>query len=112
MIRRGIQFLDCEKFGAAWTDTGLVFTTRTGLPVEPRNLTRSFERICGANGIRRVKVHVLRHTAASLLKVLGVPLKDAQVILGHANASTTQQIYTHVDDAAMREAEPPAGWQR
>lgn len=47
---------------------------------------------------------MLRHTAASLLKVLGVPLKDAQVILGHANASTTQQIYTHVDDAAMREA--------
>lgn len=104
MIRRGTQFLDCEKFGDAWTDTGLVFTTRTGLPVEPRNLNRSFERICDDNGIRRVKVHALRHTAASLLKVLGVPLKDAQVILGHANASTTQQIYTHVDQAAMREA--------
>jgi integrase len=57
-----------------------------------------------ASGIRRVKVHALRHTTASLLKVLGVPAKDAQVILGHAHASTTSQIYTHVDQAAMHEA--------
>jgi integrase len=104
MIRRGTQFLDAERLGNAWTDSGLVFTTRTGLPVEPRNLNRSFERICDDNGIRRVKVHALRHTTASLLKALGVPPKDAQVILGHAHASTTTQIYTHVDQAAMRDA--------
>jgi integrase len=104
MIRRGVQFLDCERFGPAWTDTGLVFTTRTGLPVEPRNLNRSFDRICDGNGVRRVSVHALRHTTASLLKALGVPLKDAQVILGHAHASTTNQIYTHADEAAKRDA--------
>jgi integrase len=104
MIRRGTQFLDSERLGDAWTDTGLVFTTRTGLPLEPRNLNRSFERICDANGIRRIKVHAMRHTAASLLKVLGVPPKDVQVILGHAHASTTNQIYTHVDETAMRDA--------
>jgi integrase len=82
----------------------LVFTTRTGLPVEPHNLNRSFERICNDSGIRRVKVHALRHTAASLLKALGAPAKDTQVILGHAHASTTSQLYTHVDETAMREA--------
>lgn len=102
MIRRGTQFLDAERLGDVWTDTGLVFSTRTGLPLEPRNLNRSFERVCDINGIRRVKVHALRHTTASLLKALGVPPKDAQVILGHANASTTTQIYTHVDQVAMR----------
>jgi integrase len=104
MIRRGAQFLDGERLGSAWTDTGLVFTTRSGPPVEPRNLNRSFERICDANGIRRVKVHVLRHTTASLLKALGVPPKDARVVLGHAHASTTEQIYVHVDEAAKRDA--------
>lgn len=36
--------------------------------------------------------------------VAAVPPKDAQVILGHAHISTTQQIYTHVDEAAMRNA--------
>jgi integrase len=46
----------------------------------------------------------LRHTAASLLKKLAVPPRDAQVILGHAHVSTTQQIYTHVDEVAQRDA--------
>ena len=82
------------RFGPAWSDTGLVFTTRTGLPVEPRNLNRSFVRICDANSIRGVRVHVLRHTTASLLKVHCVPLKDAQVILGHAHVLTTRDLHS------------------
>jgi integrase len=41
-------------------------------------------------------------TAASLLKDLGVPARDAQIILGHAHITTTQQIYTHVDEATRR----------
>jgi integrase len=48
--------------------------------------------------------YALRHTTGSLLKALGVPPKDAQVILGHAHASTTEQIYIHVDEAAERDA--------
>jgi integrase len=39
-----------------------------------------------------------------LLKDLGVPARDTQIILGHAHISTTQQIYTHVDEPARREA--------
>ena len=38
-----------EAFGRAWQDTGLVFTTRSGRPIEPRNLVRSFRRICDHN---------------------------------------------------------------
>ena len=87
-----------------WIDTGLVFTTKTGRPIEPRNLVRSFTRICQDNKIRRIRVHALRHTTASLLKDLGVPARDAQVILGHAHITTTQQIYTHVDEIARLDA--------
>jgi integrase len=65
---------------------------------------RSFVRIRDSNGIRKIRVHVIRHTTASLLKDLGVPARDTQIILGHAHVSTTQQIYTHVDEAARREA--------
>jgi integrase len=90
--------------GSAWPDTGLVFTTRTGRPIEPRNLVRSFRRICANNKIRVIKVHHLRHTVGSLLKDLGVPGRDAQTILGHTRISTTLEIYTDTDEQARRDA--------
>jgi len=49
-------------------------------------------------------VHGVRHTVATLLKQLKVPTRDAQIILGHAHIATTQQIYTHVDEAARLDA--------
>jgi integrase len=104
LARQAKQAADREAFGAAWQDTGLVFTTRSGRPVEPRNLDRSFLRICEDRKIRVITVHHLRHTTASLLKTLNVPARDTQTILGHSNYSTTMQIYTHVDEVARREA--------
>ena len=98
------QDADRVKLGSAWADTGLVFTTRTGKPIEPRNFVRSFVRIRDSHGIRKIRLHAIRHTTASLLKDLGVPARDTQIILGHAHISTTQQVYTHVDEAARREA--------
>jgi integrase len=89
---------------SAWPETGLVFTTRTGRPIEPRNLVRSFRRICDANKIRVIKVHHLRHTVGSLLKDLKVPVRDAQTILGHTRISTTLEIYTLTDEPARRDA--------
>ena len=104
LAREEQQQADRIKLGSAWADTGLVFTTRTGRPIEPRNLVRSFVRIRDSHGLRKIRVHAIRHTTASLLKDLGVPARDTQIILGHAHISTTQQIYTHVDEAARREA--------
>jgi integrase len=90
--------------GSAWPATDLVFTTRTGRPVEPRNFVRSFRRICDSNKLRTIKVHHLRHVVASLLKDLHVPARDAQAILGHSRVSTTLEIYTNVDEPARRDA--------
>ena len=81
-----------------------MFTTRSGLPIEPRNLVRSFRRICDHHKIRVIKVHHLRHTTATLLKKLRVLPRDAQMILGHAHISTTMQVYTHVDEEARNDA--------
>jgi integrase len=96
-LRRQAQVSDRAELGRAWQDTGLVFTTRTGRPMEPRNLVRSFRRICVANDIRVITVHHLRHTIATLLKNLGVPARDAQIILGHSRLAITLEIYTHED---------------
>jgi len=99
-----LQAIHRADMGSAWPGTDLVFTTRTGRPIEPRNCVRSFRRICEDNQIRVIKVHHLRHTVGSLLKDLKVPARDAQVILGHTRISTTLEIYTNVDDEAKREA--------
>ncbi len=66
--RHAVQALDRERLGAAWSDTGLVFTSRSGLPIEPRNVDRTFARVCTDNGLRRIRLHDLRHTTATLLR--------------------------------------------
>jgi integrase len=104
-IREAAQEADRQVLGEAWEARyGLVFTTRTGRPVEPRNLVRSFHRICSAHGLRPIAVHHLRHTTATLLKNLGVPARDVQIILGHSRLAVTLEIYTHEDRQAQREA--------
>jgi integrase len=76
-IRRVVQAADRLEVGSAWQDTGLIFSTKTGRPIEPRNLARSFRRICDTHGLRVITVHHLRHTTATLLKNLKVPARDA-----------------------------------
>jgi len=98
------QAADRAELGRAWIDNGLVFTTRTGRPVEPRNLARSFHRICAGNRLRNIKLHHLRHPTATLLKNLGVPARDAQLIFGHSRLAVTLEIYSHEDKEAHRQA--------
>jgi integrase len=90
--------------GSAWPDTDLVFTTRTGRPIAPRNFVRSFRSVCDANGIRVIKVHHIRHTVASLLKAFGVAARDAQIILGHSRLAVTLEIYAHTDEEGQLDA--------
>jgi integrase len=90
--------------GEAWIETGYIFTTRSGRPVEPRNVSRSFERITTAGKLPRIAFHDLRRTAATMLKSLGVPARDAQMILGHSTVTVTLGIYSEVFDAEITSA--------
>jgi integrase len=75
----------------------LVFMTSAGTPIEPRNFRRSFRRLCAQHDIRVIRLHYLRHTTTTLLKNLGVPERDIQLILGHASVQTTRELYEHGD---------------
>ena len=79
-------------------------TTRSGRPVEPRNLSRSFDRIVTTAGLPNIVFHDLRRTAATMLKSLGVPARDAQTILGHANIAVTLGVYSEVFDTEIATA--------
>jgi len=72
-----------------------VVLSEVDTPIEPRNLLRLFQRLAKKSGLPIIKIHELRHTTATLLKDLKVPDKDIQMILGHANITTTQNIYQH-----------------
>jgi integrase len=66
-LRQKHQGGNREAIGGDWTETGLVFTTRYGTPIDPRNFNRSFDERCRKAGVRRIKVHDTRHTCATLL---------------------------------------------
>ena len=80
----------------------LILISTNNRPVEPRNLRRSFHLYSAKLGLPRISMHTLRHTAATMLKSTGAPIKDVQLILGHANISTTLAIYQHGDDNSHR----------
>jgi integrase len=79
-----------------WRDEGLIFTTPIGTPTEPRNLIRDYKRALKKAGLREIRFHDLRHTAASLMLNNGVPILVVSKILGHSKASTTLDIYGHL----------------
>ena len=87
-----------------WHDGDLVFTTAIGTPVHPRNDYRAFQRIIKNAGLRRIRLHDLRHTAASVLLAQGVPARVVMEILGHSQISVTLNTYTHVDTSLTQDA--------
>jgi integrase len=87
-----------------WTETGLVFTTRYGTPVEPRNFNRSFDYRIGKAGVRRITVHGTRKTCGTLLAALDVHPRVAMQILRHSRISVTMEIYTEATSEATRAA--------
>jgi integrase len=93
-----------ERAGADWQETGYVFTTRTGQPIEPRNLYRSFTRVADSAGIRVIRLHDARHGCATLLTAAGVAPRVVMEILGHSQIAITMNVYTHVVQDTQREA--------
>jgi integrase len=92
-----------EAAGEQWQETGLVFTTRRGTPIEPRNLNRHFYPIRERLGLD-VRFHDLRHTCVTLLLGLGIPPHIVRDIVGHSALDVTMNIYAHADMTEKRAA--------
>ncbi|MGG7177634.1 tyrosine recombinase XerC [Clostridium paraputrificum] len=87
-------------------DKKYLFLSSRNRPINKRTVELLVKKHIGNAGIVDGKYtpHKLRHTAATLMYKYGnVDIRSLQSILGHENISTTQ-IYTHVDDDALREA--------
>jgi integrase len=82
----------------------LVFSNRTGGPIEPACLRRAYQRLLATAGLPAIRFHDLRHSAASLMLAQGVPLKTIQEILGHSSIAVTAGFYAHLGEQLKREA--------
>jgi integrase len=77
---------------------GLVFTTRTGRPVEQRNVSRAFHRARTAAGVDHGSLKTFRSTVATQLAEAGLHPSKTQTFLGHAHVTTTLTYYTAITD--------------
>lgn len=89
---------------ATWVDSGLVFTSTVGTPIEPDNLRRSWYVLRRKIGHPETRFHDLRHSCVTLLLDLKVPPHVVQRIVGHSDASVTMNIYAHASLDEQRAA--------
>ena len=88
--------------GPCYRDRGLVCCFEDGRPCEPNWIYHALQRLLKSAGLPHMRVHDLRHTAATLLLLQGVDIKLVSHQLRHANVATTQNIYQHVTDQLAR----------
>ena len=87
-----------------WHDEDLVFAQPNGRPIDKKVDYNAWRDLLRSAGVRHVRLHDGRHTAASLLLSEGVHPRVVMELLGHAQMRTTMDIYSHVMPALAREA--------
>jgi integrase len=97
---------DVEKaaFGAAYEDHDLVFAREDGSYLKPEVVSKTFQALVAEAGLRRVRLHDLRHGQASIMLAAGVDMTVVSKRLGHSGIRITSDTYTHLLDGVGRQA--------
>lgn len=106
-VQRATQELERAKWAEGYRDHGLVFAREDGTPIPPSDLTAKFQELSTSAGLRRIRLHDLRHGQASLMLAAGIPIAVVSKRLGHSSISLTSDTYSHLLDgvgAAAAEA--------
>lgn len=90
--------------GDRWHDHGLVFTNSIGQPRDPSEVLRTFQKLLARAGIERMRVHDLRHAAATLMIAAGEDLSMVKDVLGHSTIALTSDTYAHILDRGREAA--------
>ncbi|WUI01589.1 site-specific integrase [Spirillospora sp. NBC_00431] len=95
--------------GGTWNDTGFVFTQENGAPLAPMTVSEQFLLLAMEAGLPPVRLHDLRHGAATILLRAGHDLKVVQETLGLSSITIASDTYTSVlPDLARQSAEDAA----
>lgn len=106
---RAWQLEERLKLGDLWVDEDRIFTAWNGAPMHPDSLSDWFHDFVKKNDLPDISIHSLRHTNATLLISGGVPLRVVADMLGHAQPTTTANIYTHAIKSASAAAAETLG---
>lgn len=87
-----------------YEDHGLVWARKNGQPLRHEYVLRNLHRALRQTGLPEIRYHDLRHSAASLLLALGVPLKEVSETLGHSSVEITADLYGHLLPDAQRQS--------
>lgn len=98
------QLTERDALGDAYDDAGLVFCRQDGGPLWPGTVTTRFHALSAAAGLPTIRLHDLRHSAASIALASGVDLKTVSANLGHSGIAITADLYAHVLPATARAA--------
>ena len=82
--------------GKPWHDSGYVFVRPDGTPIHPGYVTKRFAKLVRTADVPPIRLHDLRHGAASLAHEAGADLKTLQELLGHSRILVTADTYTSV----------------
>ncbi|MEU4626656.1 tyrosine-type recombinase/integrase [Actinoplanes sp. NPDC023801] len=82
--------------GPAWPRTGLIFVQPDGTAWHPDTVTKRFDDLIEKAGLPPIRLHDLRHCAATFLKASGADLQDIKEMLGHSTITITSDTYTSV----------------
>jgi integrase len=92
---RRVQARERETAAQLWQDGAWVFTTPTGEPVNPRTDYTEWKRLLNAAGLRDARLHDARHTAATVLLILGVSERAVMGLMGWSDSAMAKR-YQHM----------------
>lgn len=92
------------KVGGDYNDLDLIICRPSGDPVDVRNVNRRFDKFVGRSGVSKIRFHDMRHTHATLMLKMGVPVKVVSERLGHGTIELTLNTYTHLLPSMQLEA--------
>jgi len=98
------QIAEKLRLGDRWVNSDRLFITAEGAPIHPDSVSGWFRNFIKKHGFPEISIHSLRHTNITLMLAAGVPLRTVSQRAGHAQMSTTSNIYAHAIQSADEKA--------
>jgi integrase len=107
--QRERQMFEMLEWADGYEDAGLVFARENGTMLRPEYVLRGFHDLSESAGVPLVRIHDLRHLAATLMISAGVPLPLVSKTLRHSQVGITANLYGHLTHEAAQAAADSLG---